>query len=471
MHLESPSLRVVRRISRCLEQVSSPCTNNSLYPLKHRQTAVTVLLVDDQPMVSEALQELLFSETDITFHYCKNPHEALQKAIEVKPTVILQDLVMPEVDGLMLVKLFRTNPATCKVPIIVLSNSEEAVIKADAFTNGANDYLIKLPDPIELIARLRYHSTAYHNLIQQNAAEKTLEYYNRDLEQRVQERTQALTTALEDLKQTQAQLVQNEKMSGLGQLVAGIAHEINNPVGFIHGNLSHISRYCEALLELVNLYQRDCSDPSEAIQEVWDEYDIDFVCEDLPRMLASSKMGTDRIKNLVLSLRTFSRFDQAPVKAVNLHDGIESTLVILQHKLKGIEIVKEYSALPPVECYASQMNQVFMNILANATYAVDSALEQNLIDEPKIIIRTYLLPTETIMIEIYDNGPGLRPEIQSKIFDPFFTTKPVGDGTGLGLSISYQIIVEQHHGQLTCRSIPGQGTTFCIELPISILED
>jgi two-component system, NtrC family, sensor kinase len=418
-----------------------------------------VLLIDDQAMVGEAVRRMLTAAPEITFHYCANPSEALPLAAKLAPTVILQDLVMPDIDGLLLLRWFRTHATTCDIPIIMLSSQEEAALKADAFAQGANDYLIKLPDPVELIARIRYHSTAYST--HQALAAATV---------RAQQQTQRLTEALYKLQQTQTQLIQTEKMSGLGQMVAGVAHEINNPVNFIHGNLKHVNRYVEELLTLLSLYQQHHPDPAEVIQTHLASSDLEFLTADLPKTLASMTMGTERIREIVLSLRNFSRSDTVEKQPANLHNGIDSTLLILSHRLKhGVEVIKNYGELPLVDCYPAQLNQVFMNLIGNA---IDALLEPNqLSNEPsgktkQITIQTRLVETDRVAIQIQDNGPGIPPEVQAQIFAPFFTTKPVNQGTGLGLPICQQI-VEKHQGQLTVTSQPGQGTEFMITLPIS----
>ncbi|MFB2978970.1 GAF domain-containing protein [Microseira sp. BLCC-F43] len=303
---------------------------------------------------------------------------------------------------------------------------------------------------------------------------------SRDLALKEQAKAQQLEAALDELQHTQSQLIQTEKMSSLGQLVAGVAHEINNPVNFIFGNINYASEYTQDLLDLLHLYQKYYPEPHPEICDRIEEIELDFLEEDLIKLLASMKVGTDRIRQLVLSLRNFSRLDESERKPVDIHEGIESTLLILQHRLKpkaghpGIQIIKDYGNLPPVECYASQLNQVFMNILSNAI----DALEQSAISSrsysvegqktatPKIQISTEVIDREKVRICIADNGSGMPPHVQARIFDPFFTTKPVGQGTGLGLAISYQIVVEKHKGLLQCLSQPGRGTQFQIEIPL-----
>lgn len=292
-----------------------------------------------------------------------------------------------------------------------------------------------------------------------------LELARQSLEKRVEERTQELQKTLQDLKETQGQLIQTEKMSSLGQMVAGIAHEINNPANFIYGNIQCASDYTQDLLNLVSLYQQEYPDPIWLIEEKIEEIDLKFIHKDLPLLLSSMKTGTQRIREIVLSLRNFSRLDEADMKEVDIHEGIENTLLILNHKLHSeIEVIKNYRILPLVECYPAQLNQVFMNILNNA---IDALLDHkaDLDKNKKIIINTFNIDDVYIKIGIKDNGSGIRQEIKNKLFDPFFTTKPVGKGTGLGLSICYQII-DKHNGKIEVISEFEQGTEFIILLPI-----
>ncbi|MEH2305095.1 sensor histidine kinase [Nostoc sp.] len=304
-----------------------------------------------------------------------------------------------------------------------------------------------------------------------------LENSNAELEARVEERTVELKTAMSELQRTQAQVIQSEKMSSLGQLVAGIAHEINNPVNFIHGNITYLDEYTQNLLQMIYLYQERYSSHDPEIQALAEEIDLEFLIEDLQKILPSMKMGTERICNIVLSLRNFSRMDEAEFKAVDIHEGIESTLLILQHRLKdkpdcpAIEVIKDYGNLPQVECYPGQLNQVLMNILVNAIDALDELdikrTSQQIEENPsQITIRTSVVDSQSIEIAITDNAQGMPESVQNQIFDPFFTTKPVGKGTGMGMAISYQIITEKHGGKLLCFSSLGQGTNFIIQVPI-----
>jgi signal transduction histidine kinase len=301
-----------------------------------------------------------------------------------------------------------------------------------------------------------------------------LQEYSEQLESKVSDRTQELSAKnhqlqalLEKLHQTQTQMIQSEKMSSLGHLVAGVAHEINNPVSFIHGNLSHVQSYIDNLLNLVNLYSDHHPNANLEIEQHKEAIDLDFLRQDLPNLLKSMALGTNRISSIVLSLRNFSRLDEAEFKAVNLHEGIDSALLMLKYRLQStseypeMEVICEYGALPQVECYPSALNQVILNILANA---IDALARQGS-SKGQIQIQTTVVG-EDVEITIADNGQGILPSIQSQIFDPFFTTKAIGQGTGMGLAIAYQTITEQHGGQLDCDSTLGEGTTFRIRLPI-----
>ena len=345
---------------------------------------------------------------------------------------------------------------------------------------------------------------------------KQVQIILQEKEAREREKSQQLEHALQELQQTQAQLVHSERMSSLGQLVAGIAHEINNPVNFIHGNLHHAHHYMQDLLDLLQLYQKQFPRPGAEICLKAEEIDLDFLQHDLPNLLSSIQVGADRIQSIVQSLRVFSRLDEAEVKAVDIHEGIDSTLMILHHRLKAkpdrpeIQVIKNYGNLPKIECYAGQMNQVFMNILSNAIDALDEkafvqSLDTQLPDTQspeiqlpdtqspdtqspeiqlpdtqspemqspnhhathsgRITISTVMMNPDRILIRIADNGPGLTPATQHRLFTPFFTTKPVGKGTGMGLSISYQIVTANHKGLLRCSSSPGKGAAFIIEIP------
>ncbi|MGF1988349.1 MAG: GAF domain-containing protein [Nostoc sp. ZfuVER08] len=308
-------------------------------------------------------------------------------------------------------------------------------------------------------------------------AAMALQKANDELEIKVAERTSELSKALLDLQKAQAQLVHSEKMSGLGQMVAGVAHEINNPVSFIAGNLEYANQYIDDLLDLIAVYQDEYPELTPAVAAKIKSIDLEYLCNDLPKLVGSMKAGAERITDIVLGLRNFSRLDEAKIKSVDIHEGIDNTLMILNHqlalpnKIPDIQIIKEYGQLPKVSCYVNQLNQVFMNIINNAIYALKENMEcwQSSTKIPIIQIKTSVVDNQRILISIKDNGSGIKPEVQEQIFNPFFTTKPVGQGTGLGLSISYQIVVEKHQGKLNCISALGEGTEFQIEIPMQML--
>ncbi|MBW4489856.1 MAG: PAS domain S-box protein [Trichocoleus desertorum ATA4-8-CV12] len=293
-----------------------------------------------------------------------------------------------------------------------------------------------------------------------------------ELYQQSQAKAQELAQILQELQRTQSQMLQSEKMSSLGQLVAGVAHEINNPVNFIYGNLTHAEGYTQDLLGLLHLYQKYYPTPYPEIRDEAVTIDLAFLQADLPKLLTSMRVGADRIQKIVTSLRTFSRMDEAEMKEVDIHEGIDSTLMILQNRLKArsdrpeIRVIKQYSGLMRIECYAGQLNQVFMNILANAIDVLEeSSAKHNPSKALTITIRTEWVGSKWVKIAIADNGPGIPEQVQKRLFDPFFTTKPMGKGIGMGMSISHQIITEKHSGTLICCSSPGEGTEFVIQIP------
>lgn len=343
----------------------------------------------------------------------------------------------------------------------------ELITVADDISAGKFDINLELNREDE-IGRL----AASFNImaIQLKTTFSSLENAKSELENKVKERTQELQNTLVNLRKTQAQMLQTEKMSALGQTVAGVAHEINNPVNFIHANIEYVQTYIKDLLELVVLYQEYYPETPESLQEKIDEIDLEFIRQDSVKILASMNIGTVRIREIVKSLRSFSRLDEAEYKKVDIHEGIDNTLLILQHRLKNhstqseIKIFKDYAQIPLVECYAGKLNQVFMNILGNA---IDALTELRTSDTTaKIYISTVIIDENWVRICIADNGTGIDQEVSKNIFNPFFTTKPVGKGTGNGLSISYQIIVDTHKGKIYCDSELGKGTKFIVEIPI-----
>jgi two-component system, NtrC family, sensor kinase len=353
--------------------------------------------------------------------------------------------------------------------------SLDVKLKDFAIHDSITDFLFLLQAKSSALADAQNLAEELHQ--RQDQLQSTLEF-QAQLTQTAEAQAKALAQTLDELRQTQTLLIQTEKMSSLGQMVAGIAHEINNPVNFIHANLSPAETYIQDLLGLVRLYQQEYPNPSTTILEEIEEIEFDFLEEDLIKILKSMQVGTQRIQEIVGSLRTFSRLDEAEVKRVDLRENIESTLMILRHRLnpkhsRTIAVIQEYDNLPPIECHSGPLNQVFMNLLSNAIDALESSCGNDAIEanspqnqSPEIRICTQLLPNNWVAIRIADNGSGMSEAVRSKIFDPFFTTKPVGKGTGLGLSISYQIITERHGGKLSCYSIPGEGTEFVLEIPM-----
>ncbi|MFN6560520.1 MAG: sensor histidine kinase [Nostoc sp. ChiSLP01] len=422
-----------------------------------------ILLVDDNPnnlkVLSEAIGRCGWKALMAT-----DGESAIEQIEYAHPDLILLDIMMPGLDGFETCRRLKANAVTENIPIIFMTALSDATDKVKGLEIGAVDYITKPFQQEEVIARLKLHLKISH--------------LTRTLEQRVQERTAELSQSLQQLQKTQLQLIQSEKMSTLGQLVAGIGHEINNPIGFISGNCSYIEEYVNALLRLVNLQQQKLPHSDPEIEEFVEEIDLEYMAEDLPKLLLSMHQGIGRLKDISLSLRTFARADISSKVEFQVHEGIDSTLMLLKHRLKDqgdrpkIEVVTQYSELPSITCYPGQLNQVFMNIIANAIDAFDDLHQNRLNREIAAWDNTIAITTsvdrqqKTVTICIEDNALGMPPEVQARIFEPSFTTKPVGKGTGLGLAISYQIIVDKHNGQINCSSIFGKGTKFIITLPI-----
>jgi signal transduction histidine kinase len=351
-----------------------------------------------------------------------------------QPDLILLDVMMPGIDGFETCQRLKANPKTCNIPIIFMTALTDVESKVKGFELGAVDYITKPFQEREVLARVTTH------------------LHLRNL-----------------TKQLEQQLVQNEKMSALGNLVAGVAHEINNPIGCIMGNLPLMENYCKDLLSVIECYQQDYPQPSAAVADKLEAVDLEFLQCDLPKAIDSIQASINRVADISVSLRIFARGDSDRPVLCNLHDGLNSTLLILKHRLKAtsdrpvIEVVTEYGDLPLIECYAGQINQVLMNLLANAIDAIEAAHTS----ENQITIQTRLTDDrQSIKIHIKDTGCGMSSEVQAKIFDRLYTTKDVGKGTGLGLAIARKVIVDKHHGQLDCISYPSKGTEFIVQIPI-----
>ncbi|RCJ32331.1 hybrid sensor histidine kinase/response regulator [Nostoc punctiforme NIES-2108] len=419
--------------------------------MKKTQNNGFILIVDDNPTNLSVLCEALNSE-GFRFRVAVDGESAIAQAERNQPELILLDIQMPGIDGFETCRRLKANPVTQNIPIIFTTALADTESKTKGFSLGAVDYIPKPFAQEEVIARVRVHLQ--------------LKQLTESLEQQVNDRTK-------DLQKAQVQLVQQEKLSTLGELIAGIGHEINNPINFISSNIPPLQEYITAVTELLLLYEQEYPNPTAKITNTIENLDLKFVLEDMGKILNSLQIGSERIQNLSNSLRNFSRSDSDAKIPADLHQGLDSTLVILQHRLKangdlpGIEVIKSYGILPEVNCYLGQMNQVFMNILANAIDALDEAImegkKSNLI--PQIKITTEIDSEKLVIIRIADNGIGIPERLKKRLFEPLFTTKTVGKGTGLGLSIAYQIVVDKHNGILEVNSQPGIGTEFIIKIP------
>nr|WP_228060036.1 response regulator [Plectonema radiosum] len=429
----------------------------------------TILVIDDSPTNLEILHDVL-GGAGFEVLVEMDGISGIEQVESNPPDLILLDVMMPKIDGFETCRRLQANPSTKHIPIIFITALTEAEEKVKGLQLGAVDYITKPFEQNEVLARINLHLKLCKLNIE-------LDKQKQELEIRVKERTFELSQTLEELKKTQLQLVQTEKISSLGQLVAGVAHEVNNPIGFISTNLHYANQYVEDLLKLVQLFQKSCSNPGIEVEEQIEIMDLQHIQKDLPKLMSSMKLGTDTIKGIMQSLRNFSRTDGENKKFVDIHEGIEATLMILQHRLKAypkrpaIQVIKDYSILPKIKCYPGQLNQVFMNLLANAIDVLEESIiegqnlsNDNIITNPQIRIAT-TIDKHQVTVKISDNGKGMSESIRSDIFQAFFTTKPEGKGTGLGLSISYQIITENHGGILKCISSPGKGTEFLIQIP------
>jgi signal transduction histidine kinase len=440
---------------------TSPPLSGSTSPVSN--TTWLVLIVDDTPTNLEVISEAL-SDAGFDVAMATSGERALQNIERRIPDLILLDVMMPGINGFETCRRLKASDRTRHIPIIFMTALADTDSKVQAFELGAVDYITKPFHEKEAIARVKTHLQLHHLTL--------------TLDQQVQERTTQLSQALIEVQRSQLQIVHSEKMVSLGNLVAGVAHEINNPIGFLDGSINHAKEYVQDLLDYIALYQQHHPNAALPIQAKAEEIDLEFLGEDLPKLLNSMKGATDRIKDISTSLRTFSRADTDHGVSANLHDGIDSTILILKYRLKAnerrpaIEVIQNYGEVPSIVCFPGQLNQVFMNILANAIEMFDEVAQTQSLEElqanpQKITIGT-IVEANHVLIQIRDNGKGMTKAMQAKIFDHWFTTKGVGKGTGLGLAIARQIIVEKHGGSLEVRSELGQSTEFCIRLPIGV---
>ena len=412
-----------------------------------------ILIVDDTPTNLDVISEAL-SDAGYTVAIATSGERALKQLERRSPDLILLDVMMPGIDGFETCVRLKANPKTCDIPVIFMTALSDAESKIKGFEVGAVDYITKPFQEREVLARVKTHLQ--------------LSFLTHNLEQQVSQKNA-------QLQASQIQLIQKEKMSALGNLVAGVAHEINNPIGFLGGNIQPALDYIKDLFGLIDLYQQKYPHSDAEIQAEMEHIDLEYIREDLPKLVNSMTEGVKRIRDISTSLRTFSRADSDRPVLCNIHDGIDSTIMILKHRLKAddthpeIEVIKNYGDLPQIECYAGQLNQVFMNLLSNAIDAFDESNKGNTYHEiaHKILITTELSPDlKQIFISIKDNGVGMNKILQEQIFEDFFTTKCVGKGTGLGLAIAHQIVVQKHHGDITVNSVLGAGTEFVLTLPV-----
>ncbi len=479
-----------------------------------------LLIVDDNPTNLGILFEYL-TNSGFKVLVALDGESTIEQVKYAKPDLILMDVMMPGIDGFETCSRLKANLSTQDIPVIFMTALSDTVDKVHGFNVGGVDYITKPIQSEEVLSRVQTHLTI-RNL------QKKLQEQNDRLQHESDERQQKalkLEQVVRELQQTQAQLMQAEKMSSLGRMIAGVAHEINNPVNFIYGNLECAKEYIQQLLGLIALYQQTYINPTRQIADHIESIDLEFLKADLPKLLTSMKVGAERISQIILLLRNFSHLNEAQLKLADIHEGIDNTLLILQKRLEAtarrpaIQVIKEYGNLPKVKCYANQLNQVFMNILTNAVDALEQShgewrmshgeervgvkgkdkqeasfnpdsedfqfsipnsqfptptiristevIEGVSVDAKALSIRGELCERgDRVVIRITDNGSGMTELVRQRVFDPFFTTKPVGSGTGLGLAVSYQIVVEKHKGQLLANSEIGKGSEFMIEIPL-----
>lgn len=450
-----------------------------------------ILLVDDSATNLKYLTEAIGSK-GFTALVANDGESALEQVQYMMPHLILLDVMMPGLDGFETCRQLKANPNTQAIPVIFMTALSEPVDRVKGLSLGAVDYITKPFQPEEVIARVNLHlqlSQLNQALADKNAAleekiaqkevvEKQLESLNENLEAHVQARTEQLSSSLQQLQETQLRLIQSEKMSALGQLVAGVGNEISNPVCVISGNLDCIHEYVEGLVELLALHRAESTEVSAAIAQKAADIELDYIVDDMPKLLASMRQGTARILEISTSLRTLSRGANPSQIDFSVHECLDSALLLLQHRINAndqrpaVRIVKRYRYLPLVKCHPGQLNQVFMNLLANALDAFDlnsrSLSYERLEKSPHVItLKSHIDEANNqVVISLADNGPGIHLDIQAKLFAPLHTTKTSQDSTGLGLAISRHIVEENHGGRLACQSEQGKGTKLTLTLPI-----
>jgi signal transduction histidine kinase len=417
-----------------------------------------ILIVDDTPENIRFLSAMLI-ENGYQVRKALTGKMALTAAQASVPDLILLDINMPQMNGYETCQLLKQNEKTASVPVIFLSALNDVVDKVKAFEVGGVDFIPKPFQFEEVLVRIQTH-------LKIQVLQSQLHLKNTQLE-----------AALESLKQMQTQLLRKEKLLGLGQLVAGVCHEINNPISFIAGNIKPANDSIEILIQLLDAYQKEYPESTPLIQALLEDAEVDFLVTDLQNMMKSMRTGVDRIASIVLALRIFSRLGESDIKSADIHECIDSTLLLLRHRLAEkssmptIEIIKNYGDIPRITCHASEMNQVFLNLLKNAIDALQQKFSNSdaIQEAPRIQIITELKTPKQIAICIKDNGIGVSEGVEKRLFEPFFTTKPVGQGVGLGLATSYQIVVEKHQGNLTYSANAGE-TEFKIEIPTMLSE-
>ncbi len=423
----------------------------------------TILIIDDTPTNLEVIYDALDNEGyEVLVEI--DSRNAIETVKYNSPDLILLDVMMPVIDGFEICRQLQAESLTKDIPIIFMTALADPVDKIKGLSLGAVDYITKPFDKGEALARISIH-------LKLRKLTKSLEKSNGQLQELTNNLEEQVTQQTVELSQTQLQLIRSEKMSALGQLVAGVAHEINNPVSFLFGNIAPAQEYIDDITRILRLYQKYYPNPNSEIERELKQADLEFTLEDLGKILDSMKVGVERIQDISVSLRNFSRSDTTKV-LTDLHQGLDSSLLILRHRLKSsgerpeIHLIKEYAELPEVECYPGQINQVFINLLANAIDATEEAWEKHKINQLIIRIVTEIQSENIVVVRIIDNGLGIPDTVKPYLFESMFTTKAMGKGTGLGLSISHQIIVENHHGKLICNSKLNQGCEFAITIPI-----